>query len=103
MKFAVPVVVDGATQDLLGLFSLHTTSGPVLIVFTNRVKLRDFLESAANMAASSGQKAGTVELEASSIDALVVKLLAMGLGANEASIIPDSDPLVDELIRQMKT
>jgi hypothetical protein len=101
MKYTLPLLIDGQTREPLGLFSLETTAGPIVLVFSNTVKLADFYEAGSRMVNAEGNLIGSVDIEAPSFDQVVEELWSMGLLERDASLLPDSDPLCDQLLAQM--
>ena len=68
-----------AIQEITGLFSLITSEGNVLFLFSNALKRDEFLRMARMGNANPGGKIGHVELEADSFSDAARHILAMDL------------------------
>jgi hypothetical protein len=98
MQYTIPLTLD-RNDEATGLFSLYTSHGPVVIIFTNPLKFEKFAQASSTKLKSQGQKFGSVEMEASSLADIINKLLAMDPSlADNVNFIPDSDPLFDQLL-----
>jgi hypothetical protein len=102
MKVSVPLSLN-KDYEVEGLFSLITSEGNVVFLFSNGLKLIDFLETAAQAYAKSGGKIGHFELEVASFSDAAHQLLKMDPSmVGNTIFLPDSDPLLDEYLKQMK-
>jgi hypothetical protein len=101
MKYTIPLLID-SNNEPTGLFSLYTTQGRVVIIFTNPLKWEKFAEGASAMSASQGEKVGSTEMEASSMTDIIRQLITMDPTlAHGVNFLPDSDPLCDQLLASM--
>jgi hypothetical protein len=102
MKIWVPLNLNN-DHEIEGLFSLITTEGNVVFLFSNVLKRDDFLTTAALANANPGGKIGHIELEAASFSDAARQLLSMDPSmAGNVMFLSDSDPMFDEFLKQMK-
>lgn len=98
MQYTIPVTMN-RNNETTGLFSLYTSHGTVVIIFTNPLKFEKFADASSTKLESQGKKFGYVKLEASSLADIISKLIAMDPTlADNVNFIPDSDPLFDQLL-----
>ena len=101
MEYLVPLTLD-SELNIQGLFSIFTSSGPMVFIFTDQSKLMQFLEAASSTMAQSGKKVGSTGIEADTFDDLVTTLLQMDPSmAGNVNFLPDSDPLFAQVLSQM--
>jgi hypothetical protein len=102
MKIWVPLNLN-KDHEVESLFSLITTEGNVLFLFSNALKRDDFLTTAALGNANPGGKIGHFELEAASFSDAAHQILGMDPSmAGNVIFLSDSDPLFDDYLKQMK-
>ena len=101
MKYYIPLSID-RNMEPDGLYALFTTQGPVVVIFSNPLKLEKFLSAAAHLSAEKGKKVGDFGMDATSMSEVVSKLLEMDPSlAGTVTFLPDSDPMIDDFILQM--
>lgn len=76
VKYAVPILLDDHDKPI-GYFTLHTSLGSYLMVFTDQSHLGFFKEYAAKLADRDGPRAGIVHMEGSSAEDIHRQLLKL--------------------------
>lgn len=107
MKCTVPLQADKAGNPL-GLFSIDTSSGHIVILFTNPGRWDEFADVVGQVLKRHGAKLASVDLDADSFEAAVAQLLKMDPSLRgTAHFLPDSTPVFGEALRlfqeQLKT
>jgi hypothetical protein len=103
MRYTVPLIYDEAGEPQ-GLFSVHTSEGKVVILFSNSARWEAFSNPVARVLAGQGQKLASTVIEAPSLEAAVSKLAELDPNVtNEGMFIPDSTPMFWEIVRFFQT
>ena len=99
MKYSVLWVLNNE-GELAATVKMNTSSGQVIIVFSNEEKLDAFVEATARPAAEWGGRIGAMEFEASSMSEAISRLKKNTpedmLG--QSSFLPDTDPLCNQIL-----
>jgi len=97
-------MLDNESLEPTGIFSLHTSIGPIVLIFSNPSKRGAFFERVSVLLAPSGDRVGWIDLDGSSITDVVYKLKSMDPTLEgEANFIHDNDPLFDQLLSSLPT
>ena len=98
MKFNVPMVCD-ANREPQALFSATTTAGEIVILFSDMSKWDRFADAVSPTLRASDQFLASVTLEAASFEDAMQQLVEIYPGAlDEASFVPDTAPIVNDVI-----
>jgi len=98
MKYIVPLQCDENRQPT-GVFSIFTSEGPLVIIFSNLPKWHRFREAAAAALARDGKYIASTEIEADSIDGVVDELESLDPAITEqATFVPDTAPIVADVL-----
>jgi len=98
MKYLVPLNCD-ARKEPIGLFSVTTTSGPIVILFGSKVRWDRFASAVGAVLAKDKHYLGSVEIEADSVNDVVDRLSGMYPAiVDEATFVPDTAPIVKDVL-----
>jgi hypothetical protein len=103
MKYTIPLLLDN-NGEATGLFSIFTSEAPVVIIFTNPLKMERFKKIAFTKLASKGLKGGWASKEASSLGNLIRELMDddPSLAEDNVNFVSDNDPFCDQLLDSME-
>lgn len=102
MEYNIPLLID-QNNEPIGLFSVNTTEGPVVIVFTNTPRLEEFLEATSAVVRLDGKKVGTASFDADSMEEVVAKLLEADPSIKGSKFVPDGSPIFDDAVAFFKS
>ena len=97
MRYIVPMLA-GADRNPVGLFSLQTTDGEVVIVFANKARWDRFADAVSPVLRQQDQFLASVTFEEDSIDDVAGRLVEMDPSLENATFVPDSAPLYDDAV-----
>src|SRR5438034_11695005 len=98
MRYTVPLLLNEAGEPI-GAFSVNTSEGRLVIIFSNSIRWQTFADPVARTLAKKGQKLGSFDLDAPSLEAVVSRLVQMDPNlTNEATFVPDSLPMFSEIV-----
>lgn len=100
MEYGLLLMLD-QDYEPAGFFSFQTTVGSIVVVFTDPSRLQAAAWAAADATEGQGTKIGSTNIEADSLEGLLVQLMGMGLNSSEASFVLDTDELGQELLAQL--
>ena len=89
MDFTVPLVM-GADGKPIGLFSIYTSEGPVVIIFQDSSRWELFATAVIPLLKRKGQRLGEAHFEANSMAEIVAKTFSDPTLANH-KFVSDSD------------
>lgn len=99
MQFWIHLIINSSNPEDSSFFSLRTTVGEIVTLFSNKAKFNEFTERAAIMVKEDGYSIGWVPIEAESKQDLLNKLFEMDPTIRgSANFISDSDPLFEKLL-----
>ena len=93
MKFIVPLHCDSKKQPM-GLFAVHTSEGPVVVIFSNKPKWDRFCRAVAPVLAREGTYIGSTNFESDFIEDVVDQLAALDATITSTTFVPDSAPIL---------
>jgi hypothetical protein len=97
MRYIVPMLAD-ADKNPVGLFSLQTAAGDVVIVFANKARWDRFAGAVTPVLRQQDQFLASVTFEEESIDDVADRLLEMDPSLDKATFVPDTAPLYDDAV-----
>jgi hypothetical protein len=107
MQYRAPTIIASNSQPR-AWFTLNTSVGQLLVIFSNPLKWDAFIVRASRMAASQGEGVGWISSkEVSSFDDAIRSfmsadsILSGGKGLAGVTFLSDSDPRADGLIASM--
>jgi hypothetical protein len=98
MQYLVPFLID-ADRNPVGLFSVNTSSGPLVFIFSNKVSWTRFASVVAPVLAKSEQYIGSTPFQAASIDDVAEQLVQIDPTLDgSATFVPDTAPILDDVV-----
>ncbi len=102
MRFVIPVTCDEDNEPL-GLFSVSTTAGELVLVFSDMQKWDRFAGAVSPLLSAENQSLGSATFDVESVDGLISELAQhYPAAAEEAVFLPDSAPGADEVIAYLE-
>jgi hypothetical protein len=99
MRYTVPLVLD-ETGEPVGVLSVNTSAGMVVIIFSSSIRWEAFANPVARTLAKNGQRLGSVEMDAPSIEAVVSRLAKMDPSiTNDATFVLDTMPVFSDVVQ----
>ncbi|HEY7195986.1 MAG TPA: hypothetical protein VH306_02240 [Gaiellaceae bacterium] len=99
---AIILLLDPQTNEISDYHTVTPPEGLSVIVFSDEAKLKEVLHAVTPWAAEDGLVAGSVELEAETLDEAVQVVLLMSPHMSQVRFIPDTDPFVDTLLANIR-
>jgi sugar/nucleoside kinase (ribokinase family) len=98
MEYLVPFLVD-TDRNPVGLFSVSTTEGPLVVIFSNKAAWGEFAEVVAPVLARSQQYIGSAPFDEETIDDVVDRLIEIDPSLDgTTTFIPDTAPILDDVM-----
>ena len=101
MQYIVPMLADG-DRTPVGLFSLHTSAGEVVIIFGNKSRWDQFAAAASPALRKQGQFLAAVTMEEDSIEEVADRLVGIDRTLDAAIFVPDSAPVFNDALTMFR-
>jgi hypothetical protein len=99
MRYTVPLLLDEKGEPA-GVLSVNTSAGMVVIIFSSSIRWEAFANPVARALAKKGQRLGSAEVDAPSIEAVVSRLAKMDPTiTNDATFVLDTMPMFSDVVR----
>lgn len=102
MRFVIPITCNEDNEPL-GLFSVSTTAGELVLVFSDMDKWDRFAGAVSPLLDAENQSLGSATFDAESVDGLLNQLAeSYPAAAEDAVFVPDSAPGVEEVMAYLE-
>ena len=98
MEYLVPFLVD-SDRNPVGLFSVTTTEGPLVVIFSSQAAWGEFAEAVAPVLARSQQFIGSAPFDEETVEDVVDRLIEIDPSLDgTTTFVPDDAPVVGDVV-----